>query len=344
MERVNRYIYAVTQKLPKRQRPDIEQELRGLIEDMIEERVMRGEDEKSAEEQVLLELGNPHDFAGKYRTEPRYLIGPMLFDSYLSVLKIVITCIVLIQIVVFGISFILDPTHVLEQFIDLILALIFIPVEGFAWTTLTFACLDYVMRKEKEKGKMGKNEWHPANLPPIPDSKWEMKQSESVVGIMFSIFFLVLATFSPHLIGATVFSEGSLKTIIPFFHVEVFHEYLPFIWILGLLAIGKDIVRFVKKSWTNNLFLAHILFTIISGLFGVFMFANPELYSAVFLDELVKHGLVEAGSETLDIFAKIWNLVTAGIVYLIGLSTLAEVIRFVMKWSRFRNRHGSHVG
>lgn len=343
MEQVSRYIYAVTQKLPKQQRADIEQELRGLIEDMIEERVRGGEDAASAVEQVLLELGNPHDLAAKYRGEPRYLIGPLLFDTYLSVLKIILICIVLIQIVVFGISFILDPTHVQEQFNNLIRALIFVPMEGFAWTTLTFAFLDYAMRKEKKSGIVGKSGWHPAKLPPIPDSKWEIKQSESLLGIMFTIFFLVLFTFSPHLIGATVFSEGNLKNVIPFFTLEVFREYLPFIWLLGLLGLFKDSVRWVKKSWTNSIFLTHILFTIISGLFGVYMFANPELYNAEFLDELVMYGLVEAGSEKLGTLAKIWSLATEWIVYLIGASTLIEVIQTGVKWIRFRRNHGSKI-
>ena len=35
MEMVERYIYAVTKKLPEKQRSDIEQELRSLIEDML---------------------------------------------------------------------------------------------------------------------------------------------------------------------------------------------------------------------------------------------------------------------------------------------------------------------
>ena len=38
MDLINRYIYAVTQKLPESQRADIEKELHGLIEDMLEDR------------------------------------------------------------------------------------------------------------------------------------------------------------------------------------------------------------------------------------------------------------------------------------------------------------------
>lgn len=38
MDLVERYIYAVTQKLPSQTREDIGKELRGLIADMLEER------------------------------------------------------------------------------------------------------------------------------------------------------------------------------------------------------------------------------------------------------------------------------------------------------------------
>lgn len=41
MDLINRYIYAVTQKLPESQRADIEKELQGLVEDMLEDQGSR---------------------------------------------------------------------------------------------------------------------------------------------------------------------------------------------------------------------------------------------------------------------------------------------------------------
>lgn len=60
MDLINRYIYAVTQKLPESQRADIEKELQGLVEDMLEDRGVGVETASLEEvEQVLLELGPP---------------------------------------------------------------------------------------------------------------------------------------------------------------------------------------------------------------------------------------------------------------------------------------------
>ncbi len=60
-----RYIYAVTRELPQAQRPDIEKELHGLIEDMLEERTQNRPATDKDLEDVLYELGKPQDSCGK---------------------------------------------------------------------------------------------------------------------------------------------------------------------------------------------------------------------------------------------------------------------------------------
>lgn len=105
MDLINRYIYAVTQKLPESQRADIEKELQGLVEDMLEDRGVGVETASLEEvEQVLLELGPPGEMAARYRGRERYLIGPGLINSYWSVLKIVLYSIA----VALGIVYIID--------------------------------------------------------------------------------------------------------------------------------------------------------------------------------------------------------------------------------------------
>ncbi|MBC8080171.1 MAG: hypothetical protein H7X86_07485, partial [Gorillibacterium sp.] len=89
MEVIDRYIYTVVQKLPQQQRAEIEMELRGLIEDMLEERVHGGGNPPEQVKEVLLELGDPRDLAAKYRGYQKYLISPELFYPYISVLKLV---------------------------------------------------------------------------------------------------------------------------------------------------------------------------------------------------------------------------------------------------------------
>ena len=117
VEMIERYIYAVTQKLPHAQREDIAKELRSLIEDMLEERVFKRKVTKQDIEEVLLELGSPKRLAEKYRETKKYLIGPELYDSYVTVLKIVLISVALGLGVSFTVKTILDPLSILEHFI-----------------------------------------------------------------------------------------------------------------------------------------------------------------------------------------------------------------------------------
>lgn len=59
MEQIDRYIYAVTKRLPHSQRDDIAEELHGLIEDMLAEYAQSSEITDNDVEEVLMKLGNP---------------------------------------------------------------------------------------------------------------------------------------------------------------------------------------------------------------------------------------------------------------------------------------------
>lgn len=61
-----RYIYAVVRRLPRKQREDIEQELRGLIADMLEARCRGLPPTEHDLRVVLAELGTPRELYRKY--------------------------------------------------------------------------------------------------------------------------------------------------------------------------------------------------------------------------------------------------------------------------------------
>ena len=83
---MERYIYAVTRRLPRAQREEIADELRELIGDMLEA------DPAAGMEGVLLELGDPAEFAGRYASPDQCLIGPAYFENYKWLLKVVLLC------------------------------------------------------------------------------------------------------------------------------------------------------------------------------------------------------------------------------------------------------------
>ena len=73
MEIVERYIYAVTRRLPAKAREEVAIELRGLIEDLLEEKAQGTQVSKEHVRSVLMELGDPEDHQ-EYGGESRYLI------------------------------------------------------------------------------------------------------------------------------------------------------------------------------------------------------------------------------------------------------------------------------
>ena len=109
MDLLNRYVYDVTRRLPEKQRAEIDKELRGLISDMLVERLGEAEPSRGDVEAVLMELGNPADLADNYRGTRRYLIGPDYFDRYASILKLVAGAVFLGISIALAVSYAVNP-------------------------------------------------------------------------------------------------------------------------------------------------------------------------------------------------------------------------------------------
>ena len=90
---LERYLYAVTRGLPKRQREDVAQELRGLVEDMLLDRCGKIAPTEKDLRVVLTELGTPQELYEKYSGEAgKCLIGQPYYSTYKLVLSIVLIC------------------------------------------------------------------------------------------------------------------------------------------------------------------------------------------------------------------------------------------------------------
>ena len=81
-ELIDRYVYAVTRRLPARLRNDIDKELHSLIEDMLEARCGGLMPEDRDVRVILTELGTPSELAMRYMPEGRdHLIGPAYYSQ-----------------------------------------------------------------------------------------------------------------------------------------------------------------------------------------------------------------------------------------------------------------------
>ncbi|WP_068774992.1 hypothetical protein [Paenibacillus sp. FJAT-26967] len=339
MELIDRYIYAVTQRLPEQQRTDIKQELQGLIEDMLEERAPAGRVSQEDAESVLLELGHPSALAAQYRGFDRYLIGPMMFDPYLTTLKIVLVSIGMALTALFAIETIVKPQEILEHFTEYLVSLFSAGAQGFCWVTIVFAWIGHRQQRDAA-GREGMNkDWKPADLPQIPDMNTQIKMSEPIGGIIFTVLFTVLCLYSIDLLGIWRINDGG-RTVIPFLNADVFHGYLPLIWVLAALGILKESVKIIVRKRTGRMLALHILVSITSTILVCVILADSAIWNPDFIQQVEAAGLLSPVWKDYDRVISIWNGVSEWIITIIALFTVLDILSESYKWYRVKPSAG----
>lgn len=338
MEIIDRYVYAVIQRVPQQQRDEIEKELRGLIEDMREDHSSEGRTEEEIIEVVLNELGSPYELASGYRGYKRYLIGPEWIESYLIVLKVVLISITIGLSVVLAIDLFVDPFEGLDAFIGYFASLISAYAQGFAWVTLIFLFIEHKGNKSGRKELAGiKKEWKVADLPPLPTEKTRIKRSQPIASIIFTILFVMLFTFSAQYIGIIRLNDETTK-VISFFNVENLQSYLSFIWILTVISILKEGIKLVTGRWTKTIILMQILFNLLWFVLALIMLMDQSLWNMAFLDELIQAGLTFAGSEMFQTSSELWQYWTEILIYIVAIIVIIETVVLGVKAYGMRNK------
>src|SRR5512132_3440586 len=90
MNLIDKYIAEIGKHLPRKNRADIEAEIRSTLEDMLDERAQgKGPADEATIMALLKEYGSPREVAATYKTH-QYLIGPRLFPIFETVIRIVL--------------------------------------------------------------------------------------------------------------------------------------------------------------------------------------------------------------------------------------------------------------
>lgn len=324
MELKEKYIYAVTQKLAPSQRKDIGEELRGLIEDMLEERTSSESATESDLEEVLTELGNPKELAQKYRGTNNFLIGPELFDSYMSVLKIVMTIVAIVISVAFVIQLFFSPIAILDHFIEWIVSMVTGIPTAFGWTTLSFALAER-FSDIKVKDLHIEKEWTPADLPIIPNQKGKIKRSEPITGIIFYTIALLLFTISMNYFGIWIFNDGFTGTI-PFINENANFLFLLFIIIILGFGIIKESLKLIYGRWNTQLVVFTFILNFISFIAVILIITQPNFWNPNFMQELVQYNLLTDSSEAYNTITNIWNQTTKWVPIILAMGLVWDAI------------------
>ena len=317
-ELIERYIYAVTKRLPYKIRADIEKELRALIDDMLEQRcgdVLPGEHDIRV---VLTEIGTPAELAEKYDPDKHSaLIGQPYYRKYKFILKIVLAAAGGGMLLSGAITTILGggmghPFFRLVSWIGMtFMGLIY----AFAFVTALFAFFE--RRGVKIDMDNGLND-----LPPVPKKSERIDRHEPITGIVLSTLFLVVI-----LLGAPYFIGMFNGTdFIPLFNQEVLQQQ----WMLiaGIFALGvlKEVLRLNEGRYTFRLAVASLLLNTCTLVLMILFISTPGLFNPAFTAALYDM-FGEGGSFIANMFSQFPR-------FFLGIVAFAVVLDSVMSFVR----------
>ena len=306
MELIERYVHAVTVRLPESTRDDVARELHANIEDMLPD------DPTEKDVRAVLEkLGNPATLASEYRPSKRYLIGPAMYDPYIDVLKIVL-CIAPVVLALVNLATVaLDPSG--ASHVDYMVAFFAGAVQGvmhaFLWVTLVFAILE---RAGVDEGGLpfNKREWSLDDIPPVVQgSASKVDRAEEIVSIIFTVAFISIIALQPELFGWWEQADGGWN-VIPVFDLARLEVYLPAMLVLAAISFGLSVYKIVAGRWTMPLAIVNTLSNVAIAVVAIIALTDRGLWNYGLVTHMAE--IFETSAGTLG--SILGGLMTAAIV------------------------------
>ncbi len=318
---IDRYVYDVTRRLPEKSRPDVEKELRANIADMLPENAAQEDITR-----VLTSLGDPAKLSEQYRTRPRYLISPAMFDDYLTVLKLVIPILAVVMVVIHLFGALTDAPvegsygKVFASILAGVLGSLFSAVtSGFLWVTLAFALTEYFNGLQKRK------DWTIKDLPDIPPQNTvKISRSETIIGMVLSALFLVMMTRYQHLIAWFDNGPGGIST--PLFQSLAVSRYVPYLVALTACSWAVAAVKLYYGRWNATTAVLHGLSSIAWAVATILFLRSPDTFNPAFIARTA-----EALRLSVQVMNEHWqrNILILSIIAIIG--TAIDIITTIFK-------------
>ncbi|MDR0890233.1 MAG: hypothetical protein LBM28_06285 [Oscillospiraceae bacterium] len=313
---IERYVFEVTRRLPEKEREDVKRELTANIMDMLSD---NPNDEEI--EGVLNELGDPSKLSEKYRQNPRYLISPAVFETYLRTIKIVLPiagCVCFILGFILGITeFITDAPSAVDVFKEALKGGFSLGIDAviqaLLWTTIGFVIADHATGQTEEKSKA----WTVDKLPKErPDDKARISLSDGVVSLcmtaVFSTFAVIMCVWRAPF-GNLIFLHGKPLTAI--LSDSFLNACIPVIIIAAVFGIIEAILKIVRRRWSISVCAAAVAGHLAWFAGVIYLITRPNILSDEFVSFAASHA-DEWGR--LDIIRLIGSSDTNSILLVIG--------------------------
>ena len=271
---IERYIYAATKRLSRKQRDDVAQELRGLIDDMLNERCGEVTPTEKDIRVVLTELGTPQELSAQYDEDAKKcLIGQPYYSTYKFVLKIVLLA------AAGGITI----ANLMLQMVE--------PQEWFAaitgWLVMVYNCLlaaftivTLLFAFFYHKGVQITEPFNFDNLPPVPKRTQEITKWECIAGIVFCVLFAVLFLVVPQILGIIIDVNGQK---ISLFEVSALQGTWYSILAFSAWGIIRESVQLVEGRYNKRVLTTSLISNVISAFLSIWWLTGFELIHPDFL-------------------------------------------------------------
>lgn len=288
MNLIDRYIYSVTEKLPEDSREDVGRELRANIEDMLPD------DAKDSDIRKVLEsLGDPIKLADEYRQVKRYLIGPSLYDNYISVLKLVVSIVVIVFSFITITASVFDASIdggflnlTIEIFINVLAGTLQGVIQAVLWVTLVFAIIE---RTGVSHGTIpfSNKKWSVDDMPlEIIHSKRKISRVETAFGMFFTVLFISVLYCYPQFMGIYEMGGNGSVSITPLLVNEVLHSYMWLIVLLFIVSFCILIWKFIYGYWNVPIAIACTILNIAVCLLVFTMVNDKALLNQEFISRV----------------------------------------------------------
>ena len=334
MNLIDRYIAEIGKHLPRKNRADIEAEIRSTLEDMLDERSERTQGKGPADEATVMallkEYGSPREVAATYKTH-QYLIGPRLYPVFEMVLRIVLVVVAGASLI--GLAVSLAQTGLTgPEFVTAIGkwlgGLISGLMAAFGNIALVFAILERTQVAEKFEKEF--KEWDPKELKSEPDPD-RIDPPDHVATIIFMVLALVVFNIYPNLLGFRFQSDGTWVTVPVL--TERFFQFLPWINIMGLLQIAFSGFMLSQRNWMSGTRILDILIDVAGMILAVVILRTPNIFG-ITPEALAAAGMTDAAETLSRLFSFVPSLIILIVVVVTTIQVIKSLLRLVSGKSR----------
>ncbi len=277
MEIIDKYIYAIGQKLPIKSRNEIKKELNSLLLDDIEGKY----GESPTEDQIstaITEFGTPGKVAKRY-SGSTYVIEKGFTDIYFMILKIMVGAMSIAFFTIFVVSlFTQNPRgiEILREFIKFPINAIQASFSGIGVLTVIFIIISKLM-KDREIDL--EDDWNVKELEAITLTEEMESKVESIIAIVLIPIFIALINIYPEFL---VFLENSFEksglVLGNRVNMDVFRNYIYIFSGLGILQVIYHIQLLRKEIKSRGLYIFDACTSIFDTVFVITILKAGTLF------------------------------------------------------------------